>query len=306
MNSQKQPHKRKAAVFPTDPAEHSQKIAEAVAEAWHRAYGSERIEIAVSVLAILALIAPDGDEALAFAEAHLLKGDAQKFVEFARLQWAIFVRARPDLAPRAWPLIEPWHGKDPIDGPVLEAAKQVSDAAVRSGQLHLTGNRRRRETDLFGVVLTTLRSGRATAARGQYYTPRSVTDLMVQLLGPPQEGESVLEPTAGTGGFLRSTAEAMRAAGRDPATVSWWAVDIDDLAIACLAVNAVLWELGPKVILGVADSLIDDWTDRALTERNNAISTARTLDATSKALRLLELVGPSTAHEPDVPNQAPH
>ena len=47
----------------------------------------------------------------------------------------------------------------------------------------------------------------------------------------------------------------MRTVGRDPAAMSWSAVDIDELAVAALAANAVLWELGPTVIPGVGDSL---------------------------------------------------
>lgn len=288
MDSQKQPPRRVVASVPARLEAHAQKIADEVAQAWHRAYGSERIEVPLSVAALLAFIAPGSDDDLVFAENHLLGIDADEFAAFARMQWAIFVRHRPDLANAAWPLIEPWHGKDPIDGVVLKAAKDVADAAVRAGQLRLTGNTRRREVDMFGVVLMTLRSDKARTARGQIYTPGPLTDLMARMVGVPQEGESIHDPAAGTGGFFRSVAEAMREQGRNPATASWWAVDIDDLAIAALAVNATLWELGPNVILGVANTLANpDWTDRALAERNEAVQIAQTLHAAHQAGRML-------------------
>lgn len=288
MDSQRQPSKRMVASVPTRLDAHAQKIADEVAQAWHRAYGSERIDVPLSVAAVLAFIAPNSDDDLVFAENHLLGIDADEFAAFARMQWAIFVRYRPDLADAAWPLIEPWHGKDPIDGVVLKAAKDVADAAVRAGQLRLTGNTRRREVDMFGVVLMNLRSDKARTARGQIYTPGPLTDLMARMVGVPQEGESIHDPAAGTGGFFRSVAEAMREQGRNPARSSWWAVDIDDLAIAVLAVNATLWELGPNVILGVADTLANpDWAERALAERNEAVEISRTLHAVQQALRLL-------------------
>lgn len=40
--------------------------------------------------------------------------------------------------------------------------------------------------------------------RGQYFTPRGVVDLMVEMLDP-KENERVLDPACGTGGFLVST-----------------------------------------------------------------------------------------------------
>jgi hypothetical protein len=34
----------------------------------------------------------------------------------------------------------------------------------------------------------------------------------------------------------------------------WYAVDLDPIAVAALAVNAHLWDLGPHVVIGHADT----------------------------------------------------
>jgi type I restriction enzyme M protein len=52
---------------------------------------------------------------------------------------------------------------------------------------------------------------------GEFYTPRSVVRLMVDLLDP-QEGETIYDPACGTGGMLLACVEHVRAAGGDPRT----------------------------------------------------------------------------------------
>jgi hypothetical protein len=277
------------------------KIAEAVDETWHRAYGSGRLEVPVSIVGALAFLSPPDDKHDDVA-AHLLSLSANEFAAFVRMQWATFVNIRPDLVNRAWPLIAPWYGEQSLDQQAVSAAKDVADAAVHGGQLQLTGTGRRRETDLFGALLAVLRSRTAKSARGQFYTPACVADLMARMVGVPAEGERVLEPTVGTGGLLRSAAEAMRELNRDPSTVEWWAVDVDALAVACLAVNAVLWELGHKVVLGVGNGLTDDWIPRALGERCEGLELAAAIrrdklmvDAVRQAEALVRLAASGPA-----------
>lgn len=53
---------------------------------------------------------------------------------------------------------------------------------------------------------------------GEYYTPRSVVSLLVNILDP-QEGESVYDPACGTGGMLIEVIEHVRAAGGSPKTL---------------------------------------------------------------------------------------
>ncbi len=52
---------------------------------------------------------------------------------------------------------------------------------------------------------------------GEFYTPRSVVRLMVDILDP-REGESIYDPACGTGGMLLAAVEHVQEAGGDPRT----------------------------------------------------------------------------------------
>ncbi len=52
---------------------------------------------------------------------------------------------------------------------------------------------------------------------GEFYTPRSVVRMMVELLDP-QAGESIYDPACGTGGMLLGAIEHVQRAGADPRT----------------------------------------------------------------------------------------
>ena len=52
---------------------------------------------------------------------------------------------------------------------------------------------------------------------GEFYTPRSVVRMMVELLDP-QEGEGIYDPACGTGGMLLGAIEHDERAGGDPRT----------------------------------------------------------------------------------------
>jgi type I restriction system adenine methylase HsdM len=53
---------------------------------------------------------------------------------------------------------------------------------------------------------------------GEYYTPRSVVGLLINILDP-QEGEAVYDPACGTGGMLIEVIEYVKAAGGSPKTL---------------------------------------------------------------------------------------
>lgn len=60
--------------------------------------------------------------------------------------------------------------------------------------------------DIYETILKELQSA---GSSGEYYTPRAVTQFMVDMINP-QLGESVLDPACGTGGFLTCTIDHLR------------------------------------------------------------------------------------------------
>ena len=60
--------------------------------------------------------------------------------------------------------------------------------------------------DIYEKILADLQ---AAGNAGEYYTPRAVTQFMVDILNP-QLGEKILDPACGTGGFLTCTIEHLR------------------------------------------------------------------------------------------------
>jgi len=69
----------------------------------------------------------------------------------------------------------------------------------RKNDLHLFG-------DMYEQILRDLQSA---GNAGEFYTPRAVTQFMVQMVDP-KLGENVLDPACGTGGFLTNTIEHVR------------------------------------------------------------------------------------------------
>ncbi|MGW6403387.1 methylation-associated defense system DNA methyltransferase MAD2 [Streptomyces sp. NPDC055134] len=60
------------------------------------------------------------------------------------------------------------------------------------------------DVDAKGIAYQELVGTNLRGDRGQYFTPRGAVQLMVDILDP-QENETVLDPTCGTGGFLQAT-----------------------------------------------------------------------------------------------------
>jgi hypothetical protein len=164
-----------------------------------------------------------------------------------------------------------WTWLDDVDDAVRYAVHAAGQAALRRGVWELGAvTWRRHAVDLLGTLLQAITSASAKRGRGQFLTPECVAELIGRMLGP-EPGRSVLEPAAGTGGMLLGAARAMREQGLDPATVQWWANDIDPLAAALCAVNTDLWDLGFRVVVGCGDGLRNTWMGEALTQRQAAI-----------------------------------
>jgi hypothetical protein len=275
------------------------RIAAAVAQAWHTAFASDRPEIPLSVVAALALRTPDTTDERTWITSRLLGADDDGLLGFLRATWTLYATVRPDLAHRIVPLAAPWY-TDPLPGPdLMRAVRRVVQVALGAG-LHELLDAARFDVDLLGPLLSTLRTPKARAARGQEYTPDDVADLLVRLGGVPEPGQSICEPTAGTGGLLRAVAQAIRDTGGDPHTRHWVAVDLDELAVAALAVNTVIWDLGPHVLIAHGDALTDDWQPRAVGQRAETLTLLTRLHGANRALDLLRsLTSTSTSTDAD-------
>lgn len=281
------------------------KIAEAASSVWYRSHGSGDTEIPLATVAVLALVRPPRERRAPLAEG-MIALDVADFAELIRTLWGAFVVERPDLAVPAWPLISPWWGSaHRITEGQMEASRDVAHAVLRAGIFALDTQ----ETDLLGTTLTLLRPPVALQQRGQYYTPPDVCELLVRVLGgassggdvaAPEAGDAITDPTCGTGGLFRTTAQAMRAAGRDPASAAWAGCDIDPLAVAGVAVNAELWGLGRDVLFGVGDTLVGGWEPRAIAERSEVLTAWRHL----RAIRAVQALVKPTANDIDTARSA--
>jgi len=245
-------------------------IADAAATAWWAAGGSGSVEEPLGVVAALCLVAaagpPDPGEQIA-----ALDGPGPGAL--LRRIWGLFGITRPELCIRAGPLAR-W--LEDATQAQLTQALTVTRAVTGAGELFVpTGQDLVRHADLLGSAYQVLSNPAASKVRGEVYTPLDVAGLIAgvkQAGDRPRPGQVFVDDCAGTGAFLRAAAQVLRERGIDPQTMHWYAVDIDPVAVAALAVNATLWDLGPHVVLGRADILTEpEWTARAHAEQARAL-----------------------------------
>lgn len=119
---------------------------------------------------------------------------------------------------------------------------------------------------IFGTVYESiLLELRDAGNKGEYYTPRAITRLMTQMTAP-RLGEKVLDPAAGTGGFLSAAIDFIRE--QEVRT-------LDDEAILQKSITG--WELKPvSYVLGLTNLIlhgldVPDWhyLDSLKTEYNS-------------------------------------
>jgi type I restriction enzyme M protein len=119
---------------------------------------------------------------------------------------------------------------------------------------------------VFGTVYESiLIELRDAGNKGEYYTPRAITQLMTQMTAP-RLGEKVLDPAAGTGGFLSAAIDFIRE--KEVHT-------LDDEAILQKSITG--WELKPvSFVLGLTNLIlhgldVPDWhyQDSLKTEYNS-------------------------------------
>lgn len=119
------------------------------------------------------------------------------------------------------------------------------------------GHHDRLGPDLLGELYSRLRSNSAKKDRGAFYTPANLT-LMMGEMALPREGDNVADLAVGSGIMFWGAASAMRRAELDPRTCTWFGIDIDPVAIAITAVNAIPWRLHDRVVLYVGNGLTTD------------------------------------------------
>jgi len=98
--------------------------------------------------------------------------------------------------------------------------------------------------DIYESILIELRDA---GNKGEYYTPRAVTQLMTQMTNP-KLGDRVLDPAAGTGGFLTAAIDHVRAN---------YVHTVDDEHILQKSITG--WELKPVAyVLGLTNLILHE------------------------------------------------
>jgi type I restriction enzyme M protein len=106
-----------------------------------------------------------------------------------------------------------WTNKDKLpDAKLLDMLEHFSTKNLSNASV---------EPDVFGQAYEYLIkrfADQSNKKAGEYYTPRSVVKLLVNILDP-QEGETVYDPACGTGGMLIEVIECVKVKGGNPQTL---------------------------------------------------------------------------------------
>lgn len=272
------------------------RIAEDATTAWHRVRGPHQPDALIGTVALLALerrIHLNRDD----HGAALLVLTPEQFGTWMRGAWANVWLHQPDRVSVAAPLWR-WLEQDP-DARTLEACHATMTASVQAGLLDRYVPTMRHDADLLGYLLQDVHTRGARSAGGVFHTPADMAELLARLVGIGSSSDHVAatfsDPVAGTGELARAAAETLRNAGRSSADVLWFLNDRDEVASACAAVNSILWDLGPSVLIGSSDIITDPaWEESAaenarsaFAHRDMLVDNARLVLATRDLLNLV-------------------
>ncbi|GAA3722077.1 hypothetical protein GCM10022224_104130 [Nonomuraea antimicrobica] len=299
-------------------------IAERAAETWHRRRVGDNLAIPLGIVAGLALLGQtgtDGTDTTTF----VLGLRKRELLKFHQRIWGYAWIRHPYLVEIARPIHEWLNEEKEPPAKVIDTVHAVTHAALSSGLLAITGDPNpvmRCEADLLGMLLSRLRSEGARLALAEIHTPPDMADLIARIVfdcgDELKPGQWIDEPTAGTGGLLRSTALLMRMRGHDPHQFGWSMGEIDPIAAACAAVNAIVWDLGGNVLIHVGDTLaIGNGPSRAYAHRKaveahhkelvkDATTAARFMVAFRKLMTIVGEVEESSHQRPRRPDPAGH
>lgn len=267
------------------------KVAKAVAKAEsHPGMSEADSTVRLGVVAALLLLShhePEGHD----PRRSVLAASDEEIAQMLEGAWCLFTITRPELAFRCGPFGE-WLDEEPRNTANVAAAGATARAAVEAGLLAPPLDRgSAQRVDVLGHCNLVLRNHEAPRTRGQLYTPAPLTEAIAAMaLAVPERERSICDSFAGTGGMLRAAAEQLRKAGKDPHDFWWYGCDIDPVVVAALAVNAHVWDLGPRVLIGCAHVLKEpDWKVRAAEEQRTAVELQETLAAAATLLAVTEI-----------------
>ncbi|MFD8564851.1 N-6 DNA methylase [Streptosporangium canum] len=270
-------------------------IADKIDVAWNGQHLGNDITVPMGVIAALALLGQTAMDGRDTARHVLSLGEAD-LIAFYKEIWGHTWMMDPYLASCTYPLWE-WLLAEQVPPKVVTAVHVLTRTAITAGLLTLTGDADpiwRCEQDVLGALLTTLRSRGKRDALAEFHTPPELANLIARMamLELPEPGACFDDPAAGTGGLIRAAALTLRLQGRNPREYGWSMGDIDPLAAACCAVNAIVWSLGPSVLVFCGDTLATgNGPDRAAAHRRQAWKQHRELVRDITAVNKLKLLG---------------
>lgn len=266
-------------------------IADRVSAAWYRSHGTERIEIAVGTVAALTVNPHKPSRPADLIEWFRQVDDASVLARLHEI-WGRTWIVQPYLVQVARPL-HSWLDEN-LSSETVRAVRAIIETALDAGLLDITNDTdpaHRASEDVLGAVLTHMRSTGARKGLGEFHTPADVAEIMARLVNTelPDPGQAIHEPTAGSGGLIRAAAQNIRRLGGDPAQYTWAMGDIDSLAIACAATNAIVWGLGDNVLAYRADALAEPGaTQRAIETRQAVLDHHRAILRAALPIATLE------------------
>lgn len=133
--------------------------------------------------------------------------------------------------------------------------------------------------DIYEQILNDLRSA---GNSGEFYTPRSITSFMVQMVNPSlKKRETVLDPACGTGGFLTSTIDhftkqlTKKSSAEDKKAIEEciWGIEKKQLPHLLCVTNMLLHGIDVPSQIEHRNTLAKGWNDWSFDERVDCVIT---------------------------------
>lgn len=135
---------------------------------------------------------------------------------------------------------------EPIDFTVKKGKTRISDQKLVQFIIHFNRHRMRNSdfefSDVLGAAYEYLIKYFADSAGkkgGEFYTPKEVVRLLVNILDP-QEGMSVYDPTIGSGGMLIQSRQYVEEHGQDPDNIALYGQENNGTTWAMCKMNMIL------------------------------------------------------------------